>query len=183
MSNSITTEDFSRPRLGLRPSRFLCDIQMFPDITFSVQSTKIPAVTLGVASQENPLQTLYVPGDKLQYQPLPMRLIVDEQLIAYTKLYGWMRGLAFPTMTSDSASAIQSQSRLKPSSNLNMPTTELFLMVLNSNNNPVAKVTFTDAFPIYLGDLTFDTTEDGSSYIYVDVEFRYNYFMVDMVTG
>lgn len=179
MSDPIVTASYDQPQLGLKPHRFSMHIPIFPDVTFSVQEATIPAVSLGVASYDNPLQDIHLPGEKLQYSPLPIRLMVDEELRTYTQLYGWMRREAFPDNKPDLASDAYGQARLPANVDPSMPMSPLYLLVLDSNNNPVIKFVFWYAFPISLGQLSFDTTEDGASYLYLDAEFAYTYFTIE----
>lgn len=179
MSDPVVTASYNRPQLGLKPQRFFMNIPIFPDVPFSVQEATIPAVSLGVAVQNNPVQDIHLPGEKLQYQPLPVRLMVDEGLQTYIELYGWMRRLSFPDNRPDLASQAYGNARLPAYVDPAMPMSDLSLLVLDSNNNPTVSFTFRGAFPIYLGDLKFDTTEEGTTYLYLDVEFAYTYFTVD----
>jgi hypothetical protein len=179
MSDPISQASYNRPQLGLKPQRFFFMVPLFPDLTFSVQSATIPAVSLGVASYDNPMQDVHLPGEKLTYQPLPLRLMVDEKLQTYIELYGWMRRFAFPDGKPDMASTAMANARLRPGDNPAMPMSDVSLIPLDSQNNPIVQFTFRGAFPIYLGELKFDTTEDGTSYLYCDVEFAYTYYTID----
>lgn len=179
MSDTAIPSSYARPQLGLKPHRFSMNIPIFPDVTFTIQEATIPSVTLGVASYDNPLQDIHLPGEKLTYTPLPIRMMVEETLDSYIQLYGWMRREAFPDNQPDLASQAMAQARLPANVDPSMPMSDLYLMILDSNNNPTVKFTFRGGFPIFLGDLKFDTTEDGTSYIYVDVEFAYTYFTID----
>jgi hypothetical protein len=178
----MTTESYKRPSSGINPTRFHFNINQFPDVAFQVQAATVPSVTFGVAHYDNPLQTINVPGDKLEYQPLPVTLLLDEELDAYTKIYGWMRSLGFPTMKDDLATVLQRQSILGPNVDPGMPQSDIQLILLNSNNNPVIQFTFKDAFPIYVGELQFNTTEEGLNYLTCEFEFAYNWFLVDKAT-
>lgn len=182
MTTTQPAVSYARPQLGVKPQKFHFNVAMFPDVTFTVQKATVPAVSFGVTHADNPLQTLNLPGNTLTYNPLPIRLMLDEELLAYTELYGWMRNLGFPTSKDDFATVSQRFATLPPGTDPGMPTCDLFLSVLNSANNPVVQFTFEDAFPIYIGELTFDTTEDGVPYMYVDVEFAYNWFTVNKAT-
>src|ERR1700758_4118891 len=112
--SEINQASYSRPQLGLKAQRFYFMVPMFPDVTFSVQSANIPSVSLGVAEYANPMQDVQLPGEKVHYQPLQIRLMVDEQLQTYIELYGWMRRFAFPDGHPDLASAALANARYRP---------------------------------------------------------------------
>src|SRR6185437_1649111 len=165
MSDIISQASYNRPQLGLKPQKFYFIVPMFPDVTFSVVEVSIQEVTLGVASYDNPMQDVQLPGEKLHYQPLQLRLMVDEQLKTYIELYGWMRRFAFPNGHPDLSTAALATARLRPGDDVSMPMSDVSLVPLDSNNNPIVQFTFRGAFPIALGELKFDTTEEGQSYL------------------
>lgn len=179
MADANQLASYDRPQLGLKPQRFYFDVPLLPDVTFSVQSAVIPSVTLGVASYSNPMQDVQLPGEKLTYEPLQIKMMVDERLLTYVELYAWMRELAFPIGATDLASTAMQNVRMGLSTNPKMPQSDASLMVLDSDNNPIMRFTFIGAFPIYIGELRFDTTEDGNTYLFCDVEFAYTYFKID----
>lgn len=175
-----STASYNRPQLGVKPQHFYFNVPMFPDVTFSVQTAIVPSVTLGVAPYANPMQDVQLPGEKLTYEPLRMTLMLDEEFRTYTELYGWMREFAFPDNRPDLASkAFTSLSRPPLGDDPLIPMCDCNLIALSSANNPLVTFTFRYAFPIYIGELSFDTTEDGEPFIKFDVEFAYTYFTVD----
>jgi hypothetical protein len=182
MSSQIVNSTYTRPQLGLKPTRFNFNVAMFPNTTFTVQSCTIPSVSCTSVKFDNPLQTINLPGDNLEYSPFQIRIMVDEDMLIYAEMYGWMRSHGFATLRNDTAAAVQkTQGHLQLGRNPEMPLSDVYLEVLDGQNNPRVKFTFLDAFPMYIGELKFDTTENGTTYLYCDIEFAYNYFTLDKV--
>jgi hypothetical protein len=180
MADDTTIASYNRPQLGVKPQHFYFNVPMFPDVTFSVQTALVPSVTLGVAPYDNPMQDIQLPGEKLTYEPLRMTLMMDEEFRTYTELYGWLRQFAFPDNRPDLASIAYMQKSRPPLNNdALIPMCDCNLMVNDSANNPIVVFTFRYAFPIYIGELQFDTMDDGTNFVKFDVEFAYTYFTVD----
>ena len=47
-------------------------------------------------SQATMLKDIPLPGNKLTYEPLQMRFIVDENLENFQEIHGWLVGLGYP---------------------------------------------------------------------------------------
>ena len=53
-------------------------------------------MSLGIANQPTYLKDIPVPGDKIVFEDLTLRFIVDEDLVNYTEIYNWIKGLGYP---------------------------------------------------------------------------------------
>ena len=51
---------------------------------------------MGNATQPTYLKDLPIPGDKMEFEDLNVRFLVDENLENYMEIQNWMRGLGFP---------------------------------------------------------------------------------------
>lgn len=167
----------------LRPHGFRFLISRLPNVTYFCQSANIPEVSLGVATRATPFVDHPVPGEKLVYSPLSLRFIVHEDMLNYIELYDWMTRLGFPVNREQFAS-------LKRQQGFRMPATadasftgeysDCTLLILNSNNLPVCRINFANAFPVSLSALEFNTTEgSGTQYLTAVVNFRYDTFTID----
>ena len=56
------------------------------------------------------------------------------------------------------------------------------LFVLDSNNNPNLRISFTDVFPISLEGLDFDISSGDQNYFVGVAAFRYRLFKIETVT-
>ena len=160
----------------LNPTGFKFILNRAPKVVFFSNQANIPGLNLGTADQTTYLTDIPVPGDKLQFQDLRLRFLVDEDLENYLEIQHWLRGLGFP----DSLKEIYDWQRNNP----NAPTSELnyfsdgTLNVLSSSNTPNFKVKFLDMFPISLSDLDFDATDSDIDYLTADVTFKYTIYNI-----
>ena len=51
---------------------------------------------MGNAVQPTYLKDIPIPGDKMEFEDLSVRFLVDENLENYMEIQNWMRGLGFP---------------------------------------------------------------------------------------
>ncbi len=97
----------------------------------------------------------YVPGDKLNYDPLTIRVAIDERLESYREIFGWLH-------TNVSAAELKIH--------------DITLHFLTNHNNISRSIRFANAFPTNIGGLEFNVQGTESEYAFVDVTFRYDYF-------
>ena len=160
----------------LSPTGFKFILNRAPKVVFFSNQANIPGLNLGVTEQTTYLTDIPVPGDKLQFQDLNLRFLVDEDLENYLEIQHWLRGLGFP----DSLKEIYDWQRSNP----NAPTSELnytcdgTLNILTSANTPNFKVKFLDMFPVSLSDLDFDATDSDIDYLTADVTFKYTIYNI-----
>jgi len=160
----------------LNPTGFRFILNRAPKVVFFSNQANIPGLNLGTADQSTYLTDIPVPGDKLQFQDLNLRFLVDEDLENYLEIQHWLRGLGFP----DSLKEIyewQSSNPNAPRGELNY-TSDGTLNVLSSSNTPNFKVKFLDMFPVSLSDLDFDATDSDIDYLTANVTFKYTIYNI-----
>jgi len=160
----------------LNPTGFKFILNRAPKVVFFSNQANIPGLNLGVTEQTSYLTDIPVPGDKLQFQDLNLRFLVDEDLENYLEIQHWLRGLGFP----DSLKEIyewQSSNPNAPRGELNY-TSDGTLNVLSSSNTPNFKVKFLDLFPVSLSDLDFDATDSDIDYLTANVTFKYTIYNI-----
>tara|TARA_Y100000590_G_scaffold18799_1_gene22350 strand:- start:86 stop:637 length:552 start_codon:yes stop_codon:yes gene_type:complete len=160
----------------LNPTGFKFILNRAPKVVFFSNQANIPGLNLGVAEQPTYLTDIPQPGDKIQFQDLRLRFLVDEDLENYLEIQHWIRGLGFP----DSLKEIYDWQRSNPnapSGPLNY-TCDGTLNVLTSSQTANFKVKFLDMFPISLSDLDFDATDSDIDYLTADVTFKYTIYNI-----
>ena len=59
---------------------FQFSVAKLPELTFWVQNTEIPNVSLGASTTGTPLSDIRHPGEKLEFGDLSVRFLVDSQM-------------------------------------------------------------------------------------------------------
>ena len=96
-----------------------------------------------------------MPDSKLAYDPLTVRIAIDENLESYNEIFNWLRS---------------------NTTNTNLIFHDVTLHFLTNHNNISRSVRFANAFPTNLSGVEFNVQQTESEYAFVDVTFRYDYF-------
>ena len=152
---------------------FKFNLAKYPKVDFFSNSARIPELSLETAIQPTYLKDIDVPGEKLIFGDFTLRFLVDENMENYISIYTWLSGLGFPESTADFRDITtdsQGQRDLK----------EAFcdgtLRILNSNYREIAKVKFSDLFPVSLTSLDFDATNTDVQYFTAQATFKYTIY-------
>jgi hypothetical protein len=119
-------------------------------VSASFPSVSLTEVTTGYRNQAG-----FVSGDKLTYDPLNIRIAIDENLEAYSEIFNWLK---YNTQRDE------------------LKTYDITLCFLTNHNNIGRKIRFANAFPTSLGGIEFSVQQSDVEYATVDVGFRYDWF-------
>ena len=181
------------------PTQFKFNITKLPKVEFFCTAVNVPGITLGgTMAQSTPLKDIPLPGDKLDYSPLVMTFLVDENLENYREIHGWLVGLGFPADRKEFRDLLRSGSdRFPTSTGANQLTdpgkvkykaastgavySDATLNILTSKNTPNVEVRFSDVFPTELTGLQYDTAATDVAYLTAIVTMQYKIY--EFATG
>ena len=172
----------------MSPLGFKLILTKTPKVDFLCQSANIPSISMGTAIQPSYLKDIPVPGDKVLYDDLNVRFLVDEKMENYLAIHKWMTGLGYPESlgqysqlkTDDN----RTDSRVSDSGDtLYFQYSDATLQVLNSNYKPSVLINFKDAFPVSLSTLDFDVTTRDYNYFTAEVTFKYTIYNITDPSG
>lgn len=152
-TNTILESNF------LSPSRFILvvDTPKFESVSYHLQTVSIPTVSVQRVEapwmQHQPSLT----GDRVIFDPLTVRFIIDENMDNYSKLFDWI----VETVN------VNSQSAMKK---------DLSLLIYNNSNNLNKTIQFIGAFPTSLSPVEFSSTNSDTQFLFSDVEFSIDYY-------
>mgnify|MGYP001434682181 FL=1 len=173
-ANQITNRNF------LSPAAFQFNITKVPKVSFFCSSASIPSISLETNTQPSYLKDIDVPGEKLNYENLTLRFLVDEDLKNYMAIHNWMTGLGFPESTKDFKDEI---TKPDTSIDMNQQYSDGSLSIQNSNFRTNAIVKFKDLFPISLTSLEFDTGVTDIQYFTAEASFKYLVYNIVAADG
>jgi hypothetical protein len=159
----------------LSPVGFQFSIQKIPDVTYFAQEVNIPGIILGEPEYGTPFARVPVPGETLQYEPLVVQFLVDEDMTNYKAIYNWIVALGFPE-THDQYLNLQDSDNRGLLRELATNYSDATLTVLNSNNRPSETIQFIDMFPTSLDSLQFSSQQGDIQYIVGRAQFRFSYY-------
>lgn len=127
---------------------------------------------MNVANVPTPFEMLRFPGGKLEYGDITITFKVDEKMQTYFELHDWMRKLGHPVSFDEYAQLSNDSTKV------DTVVSDMSLIVLSNQKNPIVTFSYKDAFPISLGPLVFDTTQTDLQYLTVTAIFAYRSFEV-----
>ena len=172
----------------MSPLGFKLVITKTPKVDFLCQSANIPQISMGTAVQPTYLKDIPVPGDKVLYDDLSIRFLVDEKMENYLAIYKWITGLGYPESLGQydqlRKDDIRTDTRVGDDGDPRyFEFSDATLQVLGSNYKPSIHVNFKDAFPISLSTLDFDVSQRDYSFFTASVTFKYTIYDITDPSG
>ena len=172
----------------MSPLGFKLVITKTPKVDFLCQSANIPQISMGTAIQPSYLKDIPVPGDKVLYDDLTVRFLVDEKMENYLAIYNWITGLGYP----ENAGQFQQLKKDDIRTNASISDdgdpryfefSDATLQILSSNYRPSILINFKDTFPVALSTLEFDVSQRDYSFFTASVTFKYTIFSITDPNG
>jgi len=172
------------------PTQFKFSIIKLPKVEYFCTAVNIPSVGVSQKIQQTPLNDIPLPGEKVDFGPLEMSFLVDENLENFQEIHGWLMGIGFPKDYAQARQALAAGADRFPTSsgadltadpgkvkygatNIGALYSDATLTVLSSKNRPVQEVRFIDMFPISLSGLSYSQNATDVDYLTATVTFQY----------
>jgi hypothetical protein len=165
-----------KQRNFMSPNNFKFLLRRAPGMEFFIQKCNIPSTSTQAIYQPGPFVARPLPGGPIDYQPLDITYKVAEDLENYFEVYNWMHG---STQTTN----FEEYGRLKrvPRYSEKGVTSDIVMTILNSSKVAMFDVTYHDAFPVSVGQLSFESDSEGIEYMTCDCRFAYHYFQISRI--
>ena len=152
----------------LKNNAFTFAVERLPQTMFRVVTGELPSISITPPSAGDMASTQYFPSTAIEFEPLTLEFIVDDNLLNYEEVYEWITDQQFATR----------KNKFTPSDNLAL-LSDGVLVTMNRSSNANRSFIFKGMFPISLGSLQFTTTTDSPEPIRCQVTFRYSYFIMN----
>jgi hypothetical protein len=163
----------------LNPNEFRFFLHRAPYLTFFVQTVFLPTISLGESGQSTPFTDIPVPGDHIDWNPLIVQFLVDEDLKGYQEMYNWMNGLGFPD-TFEEYEELRHED-IRATSDWSALTSDISVFTNTGHRNANIEFTFQDAWPSKLTAPKLDTTNKDQPVVTCLATFAYTTFKVKSV--
>lgn len=160
----------------LQSNGFRFSITKLPELTYFCQQANIPELILPAAEFYNPLSTIPVPGERLQFGDLNIVFMIDSQMTNYIGIHNWMIGLGFPKTHEQYSAFIRKNTNGLNTSELAAGYSDAILTVLSNTNTPIKTIRYVDIFPVSLQSVQFESTVQNTVYLMGVASFKYNYY-------
>ena len=151
---------------NLSQLNFKFKLERTPDIEYRAQTVSLPGLSLGSATMPTPRVPIPFPGNIL-YGDLNLTFLVGENMRDYLSLFDWMNALGQPD-SFDQYRDFRS---------------DCSVFILNSNLKVNFVVKFTEAFPVELSGIEFDTTLSETQYATSTISFRFTRFYIEKINS
>ena len=167
----------------LSPVNFDLQINKLPKTRYFCVGATLPGISFTEAIHTTPLAIQsYLPGDRIEFDPLVVRFIVDEDMTNYKEIYNWIMALGPGIDTEDFVDLTGvTKSELgwdTGSGDMKKMYSDAALIINTSSNNPNIEFTFEDCFPTSLGAITLATDSAEVEYVVADLTLRYTLFKI-----
>ena len=145
-----------------------------PNLTWFCQATNVPGVSIEGIDVFTPYVTIPYAGNKVSFEELSVRFIVDEHMKNWIEIYDRIIALGL-------AEGGENYRLLKAQSDLTQrggTVSTLVLTVLTSAMNPQMEFHFYEAFPTSITALEFDSAATDLEYFTATVAFRYTNYEI-----
>lgn len=162
----------------LQPTKFQVQFNRIPDVVYFCQKAPLPASKIPTATHEMPFKSRKAAGSKIEYDDWNIQFLVEEALNTWNEIHQWMRDYTTETGYQDynNLNRLTKSSLIQRVSGFPDAYCDATLTVLSTQNNPISKFVFHDCFPVYLGELDFDTTSGAENTIHCDATFAFWYY-------
>ena len=157
----------------LQPTKFLLTFARLPATQYFCQEVNIPGVSLGEVDRVTPFLDMFSPGTKLNYDPLDIEFLINEDMSSWVEMYKWFISIADPDgfEKRDGSKELQTIKHFSDAS----------LTILSALNNPIFRIHFRNAFPLTLGSVDFDTKLSADHIMTVRASFRYQSYNYEII--
>ena len=160
----------------LSPLNFKFTIKKAPHVNFFIQKVNVPSITLMPPNFPTPFVNVPIPGEHIDYSELQITFKVDEDLQNYLEIHNWIKSLGKPD-NFEQYKEIQD----KKSWTGDGIYSDISVMILSSTKSANYEVVYTDAHPVSLSGLTFNTVDEDVNYIEATASFKYTLYNIEKI--
>lgn len=153
----------------LAGNRATLTIDKLREFTYAIQDYNLPDVNLPPARMSTPFVDIPYAGEKLDFGPLIVSFLVEENLANWNSLLTWMIGLGFP-------------STHKEYQKKEIAYSDATMIIYSNHQNPLATVKLYDIYPMALAGIEFSTQEQDTTYRQSSATFAVTRYEVIPVT-
>lgn len=142
---------------------FKLEIPGYEELNYMIQTCEVPGMTMsGVDSPYQKFAT-NVPSNRIEFDPLNLTFLVDEDYRNYESLYEWMVNIIRTEPVADASTGMMK---------------DLSLHITNSNKNAIKSIKFHRAYPTMISPLPLESSSTEPNNIVCNVIFRFQFFEI-----
>jgi len=157
-----------------------------PDLTFYIKNFKIPDLSINSADVDVNQNIIKYPSQgRMEYEPLNLDILVDDNLNSYLQLVRWLHRIKNPekllrSHLSGYEAGVSSNRNIKQivemSNQFPIDYRDIDVIVTDRNHKQILKFNFVESWVSSVGGLTLDA--QNSDYLTANTSFNYLYMRV-----
>lgn len=157
----MTSKKINRnPALG---TSFKLEIPGLESLNYMIQTCEVPGMTMSGLDAPYQKFATNVPSNRIEFDPLNLTFIVDEDYQNYESIYAWMVDVIRTEPVAAAASGMMK---------------DITLHLTNSNKNVFMGIKFHRAYPTMLAPVPLESSTTDATAIVCNVIFRYQFFEI-----
>lgn len=152
----------------LQPTGFRVIIsrQNYPNLEYFAQGVNHPGSTVSPLELGTPrITSIPLAGDKITYGSLTMDIILDENMVSYKEMQGWLENTLNLNQTSNSDAEFN-------------PYRDITVSILSSHNNANTQILYKDCIPTNISSIALTANTSTVQFLTFNVEFRFSSFEI-----
>jgi hypothetical protein len=138
-------------------TNFKVEIAGVPEFNYFVQSVNLPGISMGGVEVDYVNNQVFMPSDRIDYDPLVFTYVLSEDWGNYRFLHQWMRDI---------------RSVDYPPKHFR----DVTLHILNNNKLENLKIVFYNCFPTFLSEINLESAVSDTTPLVSTATIRYQYF-------
>jgi len=160
----------------LQSTKFTFIIPDMPFLKYFCQTVQVPSISTSEIAIPTQFSTTYRHGEKLNFEPLTITAIIDEDLRVWEETYKWLSSLTRPQ-------SFEQYPRKTQQQKFTVPLYYDGFLTINTNANKTnIRLKFRNCHPTVIGAINFDTKVDADTIPTADFTFRYDYYEIEHLT-
>ena len=151
---------------NLFSTRFRMMVKRLPNTTYMCQSVLLPGLSIGVANQRTPFNTIKRPAGEVEHQNLSVSFIVDENLENWKEIRNWI------LQCSNYTDHLEYRPQETHFSD------DVLLTILTNTHNISHKVEFSNCFPVSLSYVEFNSAATETNILLSTVELAFTTYQI-----
>jgi len=161
------------------PFSWVFNMKRAPSLSYFCQAVKLPDVILDAPGAPSPSILVPEVPDHIRYSDVTINFIVDINFQNWQEILNWMRGIANPS----GKGIVYTQLEGAPKTSPYQLFSDVSVIQLDSQNNPLLYWDFKRCIPINLTGPKYDATLTDVNYLTSEVTFRITNFDIGVVGG
>jgi hypothetical protein len=158
----------------LNPINFAFILKRAPYTEFFVQKINIPNIVLDYIDTPSPQLRLPISASHVDFGSLNITFKIDESMTNYFEIYNWIVAIGYPFNQTAYAAL-----KANAASTGDSLVSDISIIVMDGLKNPNYEIVFTNAFPVQLGEISFESTDQDVNFVTTTASFKYSYFTVN----